>query len=386
MCNYGPAWKVLRKLFVSILRQFLNIGAHAEKQVVVEAQKLLQFIEEQKEIPFDPDHIFTTCTVNVISTIIFGSEYDLEHPDIVKLLQLLDKMVKDAELSKVNGFLDLFPWARFLPLPNYTKTLKLNNDYKDHLLQILKEQEKHFDPSEPAQTLLTALLKTKQELQSRSTEENDLLLSDDDIMNVATDMFAAGSETGAGTLLWAIAFLVNYPIYQKKIQEEIDKVVGRERLPNAEDRPNLPLLSATIMEVQRLGNVVDAGVPHCTMKDTTLNGYRVPKNTIVLLDLESVHLDAKCWENPKEFNPYRHIDSEGELITNQGYWLPFGAGRRGCAGEPLAKVELFLLLSIMLHQFEFLPANTESLPSLAAKKYMITKYPLSYKVKAIKRV
>ncbi|KAJ7331593.1 hypothetical protein OS493_019178 [Desmophyllum pertusum] len=54
---------------------------------------------------------------------------------------------------------------------------------------------------------------------------------------------------------------------------------------------------------------------------------------------------------PPFFNPYRHIDEDGKLVTNQGNFYPFGAGRRVCAGEPLAKVELFLFVSWMLQKF-----------------------------------
>ena len=111
-------------------------------------------------------------------------------------------------------------------------------------------------------------------------------------------------------------------------------------MPGLDDRPRLPLVQATIMEALRLGNVAEAGVPHYTLKDTSLAGYRVPKDTVVFVDLVNVHLDPNCWENPNSFNPRRHIDADGQLITNSGNFLPFSAGRQVCAGEALAKVTL----------------------------------------------
>ena len=92
--------------------------------------------------------------------------------------------------------------------------------------------------------------------------------------------------------------------------------------------------------ILRLGNVAEAGVHHYTMKDTSLAGYRVPKGTIVFVNLINVHLDPNCWENPNWFNPCRHIDAEGQLITNSGNFLPFSTGRRVCAVEALVKVRL----------------------------------------------
>ena len=88
--------------------------------------------------------------------------------------------------------------------------------------------------------------------------------------------------------------------------------------------------------ILRLGNVAEAGVPHYTMKDTSLAGYRVPKDTIVFVNLINVHLDPNCWENHIE----NHIDAEGQLITNSGNCLPFSTGRRVCAVEALVKVRL----------------------------------------------
>ena len=138
------------------------------------------------------------------------------------------------------------------------------------------------------------------------------------------------------------------------------------------------------MESQRLGNVAEATLPHSARKDTTLCGYRIPKDTAIMVDLVALHLNPSCWENPDQFNPYRHIDSNGQLITNQGNWLPFSAGRRVCAGEPLAKIELFLFLTIMLHEYTFLPEEGKPPPSLEGER-VSTHAPKPYKIRVTKR-
>ena len=120
-------------------------------------------------------------------------------------------------------------------------------------------------------------------------------------------------------------------------------------MPGLDDRPYLPLLQAAIMESLRLGNLAEAAFPQYTLKDTSLAGYRVPKDTVVFVNLMNVHLDPNCRENPNSFNPRRHIDADGQLITNSGNFLPFSAGRRVCAVEALAKVrlEIIYLLNIL---------------------------------------
>ena len=130
--------------------------------------------------------------------------------------------------------------------------------------------------------------------------------------------------------------------------------------------------------------MVPLAVPHLTLTDTTLCGYRVPKDTVVFADTESVHLDPKYWVDPTVFNPYRHIDEDGQLITNQGNFYPFGAGRWVCAGEPLAKVELFLFLSWMLQTFSFV-AEEDGRPPKLEEIFNLTQFLVPYMIRAVKR-
>ena len=151
-----------------------------------------------------------------------------------------------------------------------------------------------------------------------------------------------------------------------------------------DDRPKLPLVHAFIMESQRLGNIAETTIPHSALKDSTLFGYRIPKDTVIMIDLVALHLDPSCWDNPEEFNLHRHIDSDGQLITNQGNWLPFSAGRRVCAGEPLAKIELFLFLAIMLHGYTFLAEEGLPPPNLEGER-VSAHAPKPYKIRVVKR-
>ena len=125
-------------------------------------------------------------------------------------------------------------------------------------------------------------------------------------------------------------------------------------------------------------------VPHVTLTDTTLCGYHVPKDTVVFADTESVHLEPNCWDDPTVFNPYLHIDKEGNLVNNPGNFFPLGAGRRVCVGEALTKVELFLFLSWMLQKFTFAAEENGHPPNLKGL-FRGVQFPVPYKIRAIKR-
>ncbi|XP_078373083.1 steroid 17-alpha-hydroxylase/17,20 lyase-like [Oculina patagonica] len=381
--NYGPAWKFHRKLFTTALRQYLSDIPLIERRVSTQAEKLVQFMEEQDGKPFDPADCLQRAVADVICGITFGEGYDTTNPDLNRLLELNVQQVAEFEDAQLVTVLDFFSFAKYLPIKAYDRFLKSSFEIYDIIRKFLKEREESFDPEESVQDLISGLLHAKHVAERESDEVREAFLSDDYFVNTIEDMFAAGYETTSTTMKWVIAFLVNNPKYQEDIQRELDEVVGGQN-PGLEDRANMPFIHATIMETLRVGNVVPLAVPHITLADTTLCGYRVPKDTIVFPDTESVHLDPKCWENPTVFNPYRHIDENGKLITNQGNFYPFGAGRRVCAGEPLAKVELFLFLSWMLQKFTFVAEEDGSPPSLKGM-YSGTQFPVPYKIRAIQR-
>ena len=341
--NYGPAWKFHRKLFMTAVRRYISDQQLIERRMSEQATRLLRYFEDQEGSAFDPSQIVTESVANVICRIAFGEHFDSSHTDFQELLQLNISVFTDDEMNVQVFALDQFPVAKFFPFKAYRKMQKIFDRIFEILRSQLREQETAFDPKVAVESLTGSLLKERIAAENEvGAEEKASLLSDDYIINALEDMFSAGYETTSTTLRWAIAYLVHHPECQREIQRQLDEVVGKDRMPGLDDRPNLPQVQATIMESLRLGNVVEAALPHYTLKDTTLAGYRVPKDTVVVVNLMAVHMDPSCWENPAVFNPRRHIDADGQLITNSGNFLPFSAGRRVCAGEALAKVSFII--------------------------------------------
>ena len=341
-------------------------------------------MEEQGGKPFDPTDCFIQAMADVICGITFGKGYDTTNPRLNRLLQASIALNKNADDAHLVSALDLFPLAQYLPIKTYERVLQPLFESFEIIHEFLKERKENFDPAQPVKDLISGLLQAKREIEFESDEERTALLADEYFLNTIEETFTAGYETTNITLRWALAFLVNYPKYQEDIQHQLDEVVG-DRRPSLYDRPELPLIQATIRETLRVGNVNPLAVPHVTLTDTTLCGCRVPKDTIVFADTESVHLDPKCWNDATVFNPYRHIDEDGKLVTNQGNFYPFGAGRRVCVGEALAKVEVFLFLSWILQKFTFVAEEDGAPPKLKGISGITTQFPVPYKIRAIRR-
>ena len=160
-------------------------------------------------------------------------------------------------------------------------------------------------------------------------------------------------------------YLIHNPGVQQKLHQELDQVIGTERLPELRDKKKLPYLEATITETLRISSLGPLALPHKTTVDTTLQGYSIPKNTTVLTNLWSLHHDPEIWFDPNTFMPERFLDKEGNFVPPKAdRFLSFSAGHRNCIGESLARIEIFLILARLLHSVRFENPSGYDLPTL----------------------
>ena len=169
--------------------------------------------------------------------------------------------------------------------------------------------------------------------------------------NVLYDLFFAGNDTTSTTLQWAMLYLVKYPQVQRKMREELDSVTGRARCPRWADKPDTPYIEAAIYELQRCANIVPMSVIHTALEDVTVGEYFIPKGTQVFPNIASVLKDPEVFSEPEEFRPERFLSEDGKRVESPPHWIPFGLGKRRCPGETLAKMELYLFLTGIIHNF-----------------------------------
>lgn len=142
-----------------------------------------------------------------------------------------------------------------------------------------------------------------------------------------------------------------YPEMQVCLQQEVDKVVDRSRLPSIEDQQKLPYVMAFIYEVMRFTSFVPLTIPHSTTTDTFIMGYTIPKNTVIFINQWSNNHDPAIWSHPETFDPLRFLDQDGALNKDlTSSVLIFSLGKRRCIGEELSKLQLFLFTALISHQ------------------------------------
>ncbi len=114
-------------------------------------------------------------------------------------------------------------------------------------------------------------------------------------------------------------------------------------------------------------------------REVVLEGFTIPKNAQVIPLIHAVHMDPELWDEPEKFNPSRFLNSEG-VVTKPEYFMPFGVGRRMCLGDVLARMELFLFFSSLLHVFNLELPTGETLPSMQGQTTGVSTTPDQCKV------
>ena len=167
------------------------------------------------------------------------------------------------------------------------------------------------------------------------------------------DMFAGGSDTSTNTIEWALAELVRNPHIMKKLEDELDNAVGKERLVQESDLPQLPYLTATVKETLRLHPAAPLLAPHESSIPCNIAGYYIPAKTRAIVNVWTIGRDPAAWENPLEFRPQRFVESNIDARGQHFHFLPFGSGRRGCPGFSLGLQSVQFMLASLVQAFHW---------------------------------
>ncbi|XP_072484678.1 cytochrome P450 2C23-like isoform X2 [Notamacropus eugenii] len=214
------------------------------------------------------------------------------------------------------------------------------------------------------------------------SQEKDNPHSEFDLENLkmtGVDLFGAGTETTSSTLRYGLLLILKHPEVQAKIQEEIDRVIGPNRVPSIKDRQDMPYVDAVVHEVQRFTNLVPLNLPHAVNRDIQFQQYVLPKGTTIYPLLSPVLRDSKEFANSEKFDPQHFLDQNGKFKKSD-YFMPFSTGKRSCLGEGLARMELFLFFTTILQNFTLKPVGDPNEISMKTSHTGFTNIPPSYQL------
>ncbi|CAM0956512.1 unnamed protein product [Alopecurus aequalis] len=188
-------------------------------------------------------------------------------------------------------------------------------------------------------------------------DEGGSVLTDDDMANLCSEFLSAGTDTTSTALQWIMAELVKNPRIQDKLYNEIKAKTGQEEVTE-EEMNDMPYLKAVVLEGLRKHPPAHFVLAHKAAEDIEISGYLFPKGATVNFMVAEMGRDDREWQKPTEFLPERFLpggDGEGVDVTGNRKirMMPFGVGRRICAGLGIAMLHLEYFVAVLVKEFEW---------------------------------
>ncbi|CAL5064903.1 unnamed protein product [Urochloa decumbens] len=361
--GYGPVWRLLRRNLVSETLHPSRVSQFAPARRWVRrvlADKLREASSRPDTSPPQVVETFQYAMFCLLVLMCFGERLDEPavraiaaaqrealvyrswNMPVFAFLPAVTKHLFRARLDKVRAQRQRLT-ELFLPLIDARRGLKKNQGGEPR-----KQQETTFEHSY-VDTLLDIKL-----------PDGDRALTDDEMVLLCAEFLDAGTDTTSTVLQWIMAELIKNPTIQDKLYSEITAITTDDKEEVCEeDVHKMPYLKAVILEGLRKHPPAHFVLPHKAAEDMELGGYLIPKGTMVNFMVAEMSRDEREWENPTEFLPERFLpggDGEGVDVTGtKGIrMMPFGVGRRICAGLSVAMLHLEYFVANMARDFEWL--------------------------------
>uniref|UniRef100_A0AC35TMC7 Cytochrome P450 n=1 Tax=Rhabditophanes sp. KR3021 TaxID=114890 RepID=A0AC35TMC7_9BILA len=352
----GPRWRTLRRITLHALRDFGMGKKLMEERVNINIEKMFEFIDKIKDEEVNFDRPIQTCISNIISNILFGisiSDDSTETNEFKKSIALLDIAINRLRRDKKLHLFSLFdghPWI----LNVLEKTVKVDGlkeygQFLDKLNEITMSTAKTWVKNSEASNLVHYYLNASESLEEK--------INSAELCQIASDMLTAGFETTTTLLLHALNYLGANLDKQEFMRNEIFNVIGFDNIIKMNDKASLPYCSAVLMEIMRCSNVIPFNVFHRATEDIVIQGKLIPKDTTIMPHIFSVMKYDKDFVDSDKFMPERWLNENMKTFKKElgEKLVPFSLGKRQCAGEGLAVMELFLVLTRLIQRYKIAP-------------------------------
>ncbi|KAK4728565.1 hypothetical protein R3W88_021553 [Solanum pinnatisectum] len=358
---YGPKWRMLRKVCV---REMLS-GSTLDSVYALRRRELRQTINyfySQAGLPVNIGEQMFLTVLNVITSMLWGGTMKGEERANLgaEFRHVVNEM---TELLGTPNVSDFYPGLDWFDLQGVTKKMKVLAKRFDKIFESMIDQRQKMDRNaemgagvgQESKDFLQVLLKLKDD------DAAKMPLTMPELKALLMDMVVGGTDTTSNTVEFAMAEIMNKPDVLRKLQQEVDTVVGKDNIVEESHIQHLPYFYAVMKEVLRLHPALPLLVPHCPSETSSVGGYTVPKGSRVFINVWAIQRDPSIWENPTEFHPERFFENKWDYSGNDLNYFPFGSGRRICAGIAMAERMFMYSLASLIHSFDWKLPEGETL-------------------------
>lgn len=347
---YGEYWRHMKKittLELYSLKRVQSFGSVRVAEVNLMLESLFRSVAKGEAV--DLGEKLFTLTASILFKIAFGTSFKGS---------LMDDKGFENLIHEAEGLLGTFAAADYFPYIGWVidkllgfhsrldRTFHKLDQFFQHLIDEHMKSEKGENEHED---IVDVLLRVQNEhVQSGAT-----WFTVNNIKGTLLNIFLAGVDTGAITVVWAMTELIRNPNAMKKAQDEIRHLAAGKDRVSEQDIENLKYLKMVLKETLRLHPPASLLLPRETTANTQVLGYDIKKGTRVYINAWAIGRDPKTWEQPEKFSPERFQDRPTDYKGQNFEMLPFGGGRRICPGINMGMVTVELALANMLHCFDW---------------------------------
>ncbi|KAF2182283.1 cytochrome P450 [Zopfia rhizophila CBS 207.26] len=352
LMHYGEKWRLFRKL---LQNQFNEARVEREHVRLVDAEATQMVYE----MMMSPDNLMLhpkRFSNSIIMSLVFGIRTsNVQQPHMLELYEIMEKWSAVMETGATPP-VDLLPFLKYVPESLFgmwrSRALEVGSGMNALYSKMLNRVLKRRSAGIYAGCLLDDVL----------DQEPTITLGRNELNFLGGVLMEGGSDTTSSMILAFVHAMCKFPHVQAKAQKEIDSVLDSSRAPRWEDYASLPYVAQVVKETMRWRPVTPLSVPHATNADDVIDGYVIPKGTIVFINVWGLHNTPRTEDEPptEEFDPSRY-DGRTKLASEYAVSADYaardhygyGSGRRICPGIHLAERNLFLGIVKLLWSFEF---------------------------------
>ncbi|KAL5555146.1 hypothetical protein UlMin_037382 [Ulmus minor] len=354
LTEYGAYWRYVRKLCTVKLLSGMKVESFAP----IRNEKVSSMVEWLRTVEnevVDLSEKVKQVVEEIAFKIIFGS-------DIFEGVDLKGLARESVRLAGAFNVADYVPYLEPLDLQRLRRRMRKNSKAIDEILnkvindrlQQYKERKGDDNKRTNFVDVLLSELTEAMNPPDLGEQEPNYTIELTNMKAIACDMVAAAFNTTSSTIEWTLSELLRHPQTISCLQQELNDIVGIERMVEESDLPKLAYLNMVIKESFRLHPVAPFLIPREAMEDIEINGYFIPKKTRVVVNVWAIGRDPNVWsENWEEFYPERFIGSNVEIGGHDFKFTPFGFGRRGCPGKSLGLRTVSFVVAQLVHCFNW---------------------------------
>jgi len=341
----GKHWTVQRKFLVDYLHNLTGSGSAGLEDVVLDEvlDLKLEFAKKDGEAA-SVTYKTNIGILNILWSLVCGRRLHSQQQEFQTVYECIDKITQFMSRAAIFSFLPVLTKI----LPESITCIERGRYYRNRFHEIsekwIREHRQDYRGNRSGDL---------QDAYITQINQGTDTFSEQGLAAMLREIFIIGAESESVMMRWAFRILSCNPQVQRRVQTELDNVVGRGAKVSWEHKDDLHYTMAVIKEIQRFADIAPTGLMHKTLVEVKLAGYTLPEGTIVMANLSQCHRDPKLWLKPDQFYPEHFLNDQNKLKKDEELagFLPYGIGQRSCPGAKLSDIQMFLMLSNLLSEF-----------------------------------